>query len=311
MGEECNKEQVTMDGFKDKLRRVRSELQDRAVILSKLGPSHWFTVKRNGQNLAFFQSIKRDQAVDGKDKYLAEAAADPIPKIIWVYWAQGFDSVSPIVEACLARLKNLNPEYEIRALSEDSVAEWIDLSDAPQELPLMMRADLLRLRLMSQYGGVWIDATVWCHRPLDDWLPMVAMSGFFAFKNPHKDRLIENWFLASMPNHPLAMEWEKALTESFYSLKQRPPYYFWTMYMFERALRRSPDLVEAWGQVGSMAAKPTFLMASVLSGFSDASLLQSAIRRGLPLSKLTWKSPDVDKGIREMGDQVLAWEAGD
>jgi mannosyltransferase OCH1-like enzyme len=45
-------------------------------------------------------------------------------------------------------------------------------------------AALARLCLLRTHGGVWVDATVFCRRPLDEWLPEHAASGFFAFANP-------------------------------------------------------------------------------------------------------------------------------
>ena len=48
-------------------------------------------------------------------------------------------------------------------------------------IPPAAESDLLRLYLLNKYGGVWVDSTNLCRRPLDDWLPSAARQGFFAF----------------------------------------------------------------------------------------------------------------------------------
>ena len=48
-------------------------------------------------------------------------------------------------------------------------------------IPPAAESDLLRLYLLNKYGGVWVDSTNLCRRPLNDWLPSAASQGFFAF----------------------------------------------------------------------------------------------------------------------------------
>ena len=61
------------------------------------------------------------------------------------------------------------------------------------------RANVLRMELLARHGGVWVDATCFCVRPLDEWLPAQMSSGFFAFARPARSRLLANWFLAARP----------------------------------------------------------------------------------------------------------------
>lgn len=58
-------------------------------------------------------------------------------------------------------------------------------------------SDVLRINLLAQHGGVWADATCFCTKPLDEWLPEYMSTGFFAFERPVADRMIGSWFLAA------------------------------------------------------------------------------------------------------------------
>jgi hypothetical protein len=72
-----------------------------------------------------------------------------------------------------------------------------------QKLSLAHQSDLIRLALLSEYGGIWADATTYCMKPLDEWLEKYMGSGFFAFYRPGEDRLISNWFLSAEKGSPI------------------------------------------------------------------------------------------------------------
>jgi hypothetical protein len=74
---------------------------------------------------------------------------------------------------------------------------------------------MTRLCLLRQHGGVWADATVFCAWPLERWLPEYMTAGFFAFRNPEKDRLMSNWFLAADRENLLLRELQRAFLQLY------------------------------------------------------------------------------------------------
>lgn len=132
-------------------------------------------------------------------------------------WYQGFADAPPLVQACLESWRRLNPDWRIVPLNRTSLAEWIDLEQAidPERSDLDMRkiANVARLCLLRQHGGVWADATSFCLRPLDAWLDAAYAAGFFAFRNPARDRMMANWFIASEPDNTLLVALHQALLD--------------------------------------------------------------------------------------------------
>jgi hypothetical protein len=127
-----------------------------------------------------------------------------LPKRIWILWLQGYDEAPPIVKHCYHTWKDANPDWEVVLLNQDNLQNYvkIDLPDSKiQGLTPNGYANLIRLKLLIEYGGVWADSTCYCLQPLNDWMPHHIQSGFFAFNNLNKDRLISNWFLAARPNN--------------------------------------------------------------------------------------------------------------
>lgn len=85
-------------------------------------------------------------------------------KIIWQYWAQGYDNVPTIVRECLESVDTYAKDYMIVRLTDDNLSEYLDLpSFVRQKRSIFSRAffsDLLRLILLKTYGGIWMDATI-------------------------------------------------------------------------------------------------------------------------------------------------------
>lgn len=93
-------------------------------------------------------------------------------KIIWQYWAQGFDGDLPeVVRVCLESVDKYREDYEIIRLSDETIADYVDLPDyvwakRGHGFSVTAFSNVLRLALLYHYGGVWIDATVLLTGPI-------------------------------------------------------------------------------------------------------------------------------------------------
>ncbi len=212
-----------------------------------------------------------------------------LPRIIWIYWHQGAEAAPMIVRHCIESWRTYNPGWEVRVLDAESVAEICDMSDFPAGQVRHTFADVLRLRLLKTHGGVWADATVFCHRPLDDWLPLLSQGGFFAFRNPGPGREMSSWFLVSEKDHVLVDRWEAGFAAYLRRLTYQPDLYFMFTYVFQWQLRTHADAAEAWARAPGLPAQPSFLMMEALRGHIREDRVTAALQSGLPVSKLTWK----------------------
>jgi hypothetical protein len=117
-----------------------------------------------------------------------------LPKKIWFLWLQGLDEAPLVVKKCHESWIRHNPDWEFIFLDENNINEYVDLETYNTTKPAF--SDILRINLLAKYGGVWVDATCFCMKPLDDWLYDQMQSGFFAFERPVLTRMIGSWFLA-------------------------------------------------------------------------------------------------------------------
>lgn len=234
------------------------------------------------RNRAYFLSGQGD----GTDLWRQD-----IPRIVWIFWAQGLEDAPALIHRCIASWREMNPGWDVRVLDQTTAQDHVDMSDLPDNLPLRYRANLLRIRLLNAHGGVWADATLLCHRPLDDWLPLQAQAGFTAFGNPGPDRFLDNWFLVSVPGHPLVAAWADSYAAYVRRLTYKPDKYFMMMYVLQWRLKRDPVARAAWRRAALLPAPPTFVLADVIDkGGEGLDDVRGLIARGLPVSKLSRKT---------------------
>ncbi len=186
-----------------------------------------------------------------------------IPKRIWMYWDQGEAAAPPLVLRCIRSWREMNPGWSVTVLDATTAPSAVALPALPKTLLPAHYADVLRTRLLAEHGGVWADATTFCARPLDPWLPMVAgQSGFFAFSWIPGDRAflggglsrtIGNWFLASAPGGAVIAAWDRQ-TVAYWTGRQQTADYFWHNDAFEWVVATDRAARRAWARTPRFGA---------------------------------------------------------
>lgn len=83
-------------------------------------------------------------------------------------WLQGYGNAPDICKACLASLRRYYPEKDIVVLDNRNVSQYVTLTDyiiRKHERGMIGSAhysDLVRLVLLTELGGTWIDSTMLC-----------------------------------------------------------------------------------------------------------------------------------------------------
>lgn len=247
-----------------------------------------FSWRRHLVNRRFFTLNRTADALDAALTFEPDIPRD-ISKTVWIYWAQGEANAPHIVRRCIESWRTRNPGWEIVVLDSEKIGAYAHLSDVPSFLPHRLYADTLRLRLLDDHGGIWADATCYCHRPLDEWLPLAASRGFFAFSEPGPDRSIDNWFIAAEKGGALIGAWRRQFDSYIAHRTATPVPYFIAMYAFDFAVRRDAELAELWRKTPRIPAGQTFLLFAALRGVIPLDAAAKAIGNGLPVSKLSWK----------------------
>lgn len=196
-------------------------------------------------------------------------------RTIWMYWDKGWDAAPPLARLSVATWRRHNPGWTIRFLDRDTASA---LTGIPPEvlridmLPAHL-ADIIRLELLTQFGGVWADVTTLCERPLDDWLPALMPFGFFAFAVPEQ-RTVSNWFIAAAPGNRIVRAW-RDMAYRYWSTSDKPTTYMLYYDLFElamaadRAARRDWRFSPKVDRLAANALRYTYLDRALTAQFAE------------------------------------------
>ena len=245
-----------------------------------------------------------------------------LPKIIWFLWLQGLGEAPLVVRKCYDSWLKHNPNWPIIFLDENNIADHIDLkrNDGVTDQAF---SDILRINLLAKHGGVWVDGTCFCTKPLDEWLPEYMNTGFFAFERPGPDRMISSWFIAAAKyNYIIATYKNKVNTywagnpgmaffesSRWYFLNKRLQRrgaqvwfshfvykllkvypYFWFHYLFEHIYLRGSQFRAMWDDTPKLSADgPHKLQTMGLFNQLNEIAKAEIDNKKSPVYKLTWK----------------------
>ena len=119
---------------------------------------------------------------------------------IWVCWWQGYDAAPDLVKECINSIKRNAGNHKVIIIDDSNyrdyviIPEWVEKKREKGIITRTNFSDLLRLSLLSQHGGMWLDATFFCAKneledyfkyPLwsikrPDYLHCSVASGYFA-----------------------------------------------------------------------------------------------------------------------------------
>lgn len=93
---------------------------------------------------------------------------------IWVYWGQGKEQMPPIVKFCYQSIVNNSNGHEIVFLTNKNFFNYVKI--APYLVRMFYNhqisypcfSDIIRVNLLSQKGGLWLDSTIFLNRPISE-----------------------------------------------------------------------------------------------------------------------------------------------
>lgn len=120
-------------------------------------------------------------------KYASDESIGDIVSVedypIWLFWWQGVEAMPQIVRSCYNRIKANNKNVFL--LTKENISQFADIPDEIYEkvkrgnLSYTHFSDILRLTLLAEKGGMWIDVT--CFNPYE--IPAEAKQ--MVFCSPH------------------------------------------------------------------------------------------------------------------------------
>ena len=117
--------------------------------------------------LDFVLKLRKEAQIDESSNENEEVDTE-FPKIIWTMWQQGEAQMPETVKASLKTIKDFAKRNgcECYLLTDENFANFINIPAdimekyKKKELSAAHYSDIIRFSLLYQYGGIWMDATL-------------------------------------------------------------------------------------------------------------------------------------------------------
>lgn len=133
---------------------------------------------------------------------------------VWICWFQGIENAPEIIKKCYESVKNNLKDREVILITEDNMEDYVKFPDYILEkyrkgiITKTHLTDLLRLELLIKYGGLWLDASVYCsNNNIPDYISNSDLF-FFQCLKPGRDghsHINSSWLISSKTNNKILM----------------------------------------------------------------------------------------------------------
>lgn len=253
-----------------------------------------FTARRDILRLMSMRlGALREKALSVRDSQQSDSGP-----YVFVYWGQGFAQAPPLVRKCLAQTKALVPESSLVLLDDSNLDRWVEIPSVimdAREKSYAAFSDYVRFALLSEYGGIWMDATCYCMEdPSRRYEDLVSGGGFFAF-GKRQEGVISSWFLASRRGSYIS-ELNRLAQILYWSVFDEVTTYFFAHQIFRTLYRIDREFADIWNSRYCYRGNPRILHRSLkidVSSEEFASRLSASF-----VHKLTYKVDSEVLGAR-------------
>lgn len=214
---------------------------------------------------------------------------------IWICWFQGMENAPKLVKKCYESVnKNLRSK-EIILITSENMNQYIQFPDYILEkwkegvITHTHLTDLLRLELLINYGGMWLDATVFCSRPEEEIPDYYFDSDLFFYQclKPGRDghsTYLSSWLMSAKTNNKILMATRKLCYEYWKGNSKMDDYYLLHDFLSIVLDKYEDD----WkGVIPVDNATPHILLLRLFSRYDER--LWQAVKAQTPFHKLSYK----------------------
>ncbi|MCQ5146272.1 capsular polysaccharide synthesis protein [Enterocloster bolteae] len=136
-------------------------------------------------------------------------------KTVWICWMQGRDDAPDLVKACINSIEEKLTDFNIVILNEKNINDYVTLPNHILEkyckgkISKTHFSDILRVAILCEHGGLWLDSTVFCTDGLFAAeiieLPLFVYKVMNLDQNDEEAIMASSWLIAAKSNDPILL----------------------------------------------------------------------------------------------------------
>ena len=111
------------------------------------------------------------------DRYVSKVEVGNIEissdKNIWTFWWQGQENAPEIIQLCIESMRKYANGHQVIVITQHNYLEYLNLPEYILEkvkcgaISITHLSDIVRMNLLKEYGGLWLDATIFVNKPIE------------------------------------------------------------------------------------------------------------------------------------------------
>lgn len=222
---------------------------------------------------------------------------------VWVCWFQGMENAPELVKRCYESIKQNLTDREIILITSGNMEQYVQF---PKYIIDKWKSgiitnthltDLLRLELLIRYGGMWVDATVFCSEERKNVPDYFFESDLFFYQSlkPGRDgksTYISSWLMSAKTNNRVLMA-TRDLCYEYWKRENILKDYFLLHDFLSIVLDKFSD--EWNGVVPRDNATPHVLLLRLFEQYDES--VWKAVKKQTPFHKLSYKFDNNKKEV--------------
>ncbi|MDD6619623.1 MAG: capsular polysaccharide synthesis protein [Eubacteriales bacterium] len=185
------------------------------VVIEKAGFANRYMGGINAMYKVYNKLYKKYSKKIGKVQF--NKYSENQEECVYICWLQGIENAPELVQSCYQSMKHHITDKKIVVITAENYSQYVTLPDFIIEkwkkgiISNTHFSDILRLELLIEHGGIWLDSTVY----LTDSLPSyITDSELFVYRAGWFDYELVNmgsWLIRSTPNNIILNETQNLL----------------------------------------------------------------------------------------------------
>lgn len=226
---------------------------------------------------------RRKEIYDTTEKYIAGFTALPVHNVplreikepvVWMFW-NDMGWMPKIVRRCMESVKR-HTDRRIILLTEETVGDYITIPEHVMEkyrkgiISQAHFSDILRVSLLSIYGGTWIDATVYLTAPIPkkytDCNLCFVRGDTWGMDDEYckLTNRCSNWYISSKPQNEFIVALRNALCGYWYLENELKDYFFFHI-MLAKLLDSNQSYRNQWEDMPFLSSQDAHYLNANLS----------------------------------------------
>lgn len=270
---------------------------EKAIFLNRSKTEVLAALKKKDEYIIGDIERKCSSVISSSDTYrVTVSKSRRVDEPIWVFWWTGEETAPEIVKACIKSIRRNANGHRVIFLSKDNLHDYVTLPDFIEKkhndgnIGHAHYSDIVRISLLAEYGGVWIDSTVFISQPIPDYL---FSERFYTARSVDNEAFYfsrSRWvgyFITGAKDFPL-FAFVRDMLFSYWKVTDRIIAYLLLDYLFDIACRYLPEVADTINALPNNNLLRGELMTRINEPFS-AELFDRLEHGDTFLSKLSWR----------------------